>query len=179
MSFWNRKVKKESLPEIQKEDFIDETDPSFTSERSLITVIEYGTNMPIDLIYSYLKEDNEIKGYNDALCNPDISYKDNYITLLKSNLEVKFRQIRMKYNDELRNVDSHIKSLSAAGLIDVVERFKARKEILERHLQELSQMESDLNANKDYMTGIFKSYERGFLRGLATMSLNTLKIGEK
>jgi DNA-binding transcriptional ArsR family regulator len=176
MSFWNRKSKKETLPEIQKEDFIDETDPS---EKSRIIVIEYGTNMPIDLIYSYLKEDNEKKGYDDALCNPDISYKDNYITLLKSNLELKFRQIRTKYNDELRNVNSHIKSLSEAGLIDVVERFKTKKEILETHLNELIQMESDLNAGKDYMTGLFKSYERGFLRGLATMSLNVLKAEEK
>ncbi|MDR2065280.1 MAG: hypothetical protein LBP85_06205, partial [Prevotellaceae bacterium] len=65
------------------------------------------------------------------------------------------------------------------GLIDVVERFKTKKEILETHLQELSQMENDLNAGKNYMTGIFTSYERGFLRGLATMSLNTLKISER
>jgi hypothetical protein len=176
MNFWNRKNKKEMLPEIKKEDSVDETDPP---KKSTIITIEYGTNMPIDLIYAYLKEDNETKGYDDALCNPDISYKENYIALIKSNLEVKFRQIRTKYNDELRNVNSHIKSLSDAGLIDVVERFKTKKEILEMHLQELSQMESDFNAGENYMTGIFKSYERGFLRGLATISLNTLKNSER
>jgi hypothetical protein len=176
MSFWNRKKTKETLPEIQKEVFIDETDLS--RRRDLIT-IEYGTNMPLDLIYSYLQEDHEAKGYEDALCNPDLSYKENYISLIKSNLKVKFRQIRTKYNDELRNVNSHIDSLSKAGLIDVIERFKTKKEILETHLQELNQMEKDLNEEKDYITGIFRSYERGFRRGLASMALNTLRIGEK
>jgi hypothetical protein len=177
MSFWNRKSKKETLPEIRKEDFIDETDPVEDGRDNVIT-ITYGTNMPIDVIYTYLKQDNELKGYEDALCNPDVSYKDNYIALTKSKLDVLFRQIRTKYNDELRIVNSHIKSLSDAGLIDLVERFKTRKETFELHIQELNQMESDLNDGKDYTTGIFKSYERGFLRGLATRSLETFKNGK-
>jgi DNA-binding transcriptional ArsR family regulator len=174
MSFWNRKSKKETLPEVRKSDFIDETDPVENGRDSIIT-ITYGTNMPIDVIYAYLKKDNETKGYDDAICNPDVSYKENYMALTRSYLDVLFRQVRTKYNDELRVVSSHIKSLSDAGLIDIVERFKARKETLELHIQELNQMENDLHEEKDYMTGVFKSYERGFLRGLATRALETLK----
>ncbi|MDR2408166.1 MAG: hypothetical protein LBE13_08650 [Bacteroidales bacterium] len=174
MSFWNRK--KETRPDIQKEIFIDEKDPP---KRGHVVTIEYGTSMPIDIIYATLQEDHETKGYEDASCNPDISYKENGLALIKSNLEIKFRQIRTKYNDELRNVNSYIETLSNAGLIDSIERFKTKKEVLETHLQELNQMENDLNAGKDYMTGIFKSYERGFLRGLASIALNTLRIGEK
>jgi hypothetical protein len=176
MSFWNKKSKKETLPEIRKEDFIDEAAPVDDVSNSII--IPYGTNMPIDIIYANLKKDNEPKGYDDAICNPDISYKDNYIALTKSNLNVLFKQIRIKYNDELHIVNSHIKSLSDAGLIDIVERFKTRKETLELHIQELNQMENDLNEGKDYMTGIFRSYERGFLRGLAARSLETFKNPE-
>jgi hypothetical protein len=164
MGFW-RKDKKETSVDTRKENF----------EKT----IEYGTGMPIDIIYSDLQKDYGQQGYDDAHINPDISYKENRVALIKSNLEVKFRQIRTKYNDELRNVNSHIESLSNAGLVDVVERLKTKKEVLETHLQELTQMENDLNAGKDYMTGIFRSYERGFLRGLASVSLGTLRIGER
>jgi hypothetical protein len=176
MSFWKRKSEKEkeTSSEIKREASIDETDPS---DKGRITVIEYGTNMPIDLIYASLQKDNEKKGYDDALSNPDTACKDNGIALLKSNLELKFRQIRRKYNDELQNVNSQIASLKNAGLTDV--RVTTRKEIIEAHLEELNHIETDLAAGKDYTTVAFRSYERGFLRGLAAIALNTLNISEQ
>lgn len=41
-----------SLPEIKKEDFVDESNPSSDGK----ITISYGTGMPIDLIYSFLKK---------------------------------------------------------------------------------------------------------------------------
>lgn len=47
---------------------IGETDETESVGNSSSTVlINYGTGMPIDLIYSFLKEDYETKGYDDAL----------------------------------------------------------------------------------------------------------------
>lgn len=57
------KTAEETLPEIKKEDFVDDIAP----EEDNSVTITYGTGMPIDLIYSFLKEDYETKGYDDAL----------------------------------------------------------------------------------------------------------------
>ncbi|OAV75347.1 hypothetical protein Barb7_01040 [Bacteroidales bacterium Barb7] len=179
MGFWDffkkkgAEEKKETLPEINKNDFVDDSDPSGESN-SVIT--QYGTNLPIDLIYSFLNEDNESKGHADAISNPDNSYKEMNLSLIRSRLEVKLKQVRLKYNDSLREIEFHIQSRSQSGLIDMVELLKARKEMLEKHINELDQMEKDLQNGALYITGIFKSYERGFLRGLAALSLETFKI---
>ncbi|RYD80509.1 MAG: hypothetical protein EOP55_02045 [Sphingobacteriales bacterium] len=162
---------KASLTEIKEEDFIDNSEPD--SDHSFI---EYGSNLPIDIIYNLLKEDYEAKAYKDAITNPDRSYKEKNIALLRSTLEVKFKQITLKYDDMLREIDVHIKTRSEAGLTDLVELLKSRKDTLEKHRVELQQMKDDLNKEEPYIMGMFTSYEVGFTRGLASLSLHTLKI---
>lgn len=157
--------------DIKKEDFVDDTPP--TGNGSTI-LIQYGTGQPIDLIYGYLKEDYEAKGYDDALSNPDTSYKDMNKSIIKSNLEVKFKQVRLRYEDDLRKLNFHIESRSQAGLVDVVKQLKSERDRLEYHLKELDKMEQDFQNNAPYMVGILLSYERGFVRGLAALSLEII-----
>ncbi|GAA4511693.1 hypothetical protein GCM10023173_04740 [Sphingobacterium thermophilum] len=159
------------LPEIKKEVFIEDRDPSTTTFQ-----IEFGTKLPIDLIYAFLKEDYEQKGYNDAIISPDKSYKEKNLSIIKSNIEIKFKQVTLKYEDMLRNVDFHIKSRSEAGLTDLVELLKSKKQTYENHLEEINKMKSDLERKEPYIMGIFDSYEVGFSRGLASLSLDNLKI---
>jgi hypothetical protein len=128
------------------------------------------------VIYGFLKEDYESKAYHDALTNPDKSYKDTNMVIIRSNLEVKFKQVMLKYEDMLRDISFHIQSRTQAGLTDIVELLKSKKETYEKHLEELKRMKQDLDNNELYMTGIFKSYEVGFTRGLASISLHNLKI---
>lgn len=84
--------------------------------------------MPIDLIYNDLKEDYEQKGYEDAICNPDMSYKEMNQSIIRHNIEIKFEQVILKYNDDLHDIDFHIESRSQAGLIDVVKQLKTKRE---------------------------------------------------
>lgn len=153
-----------------------ETDETESAGNSSSTVlINYGTGMPIDLIYSFLKEDYETKGYDDALSNPDVSYKEMNKSMIRSNLEIKFRQVKLKYTDNLRNLDFHIKSRSEAGLVDLVKQLEMKKEMLLQHMEELNRMERDFQENVPYMTGMLLSYERGFLRGLGALSLEQIE----
>ena len=137
---------------------------------------ELNVSMPLDEIYKYLRIDFESRGYEDAMSNPDTSYRDMNKLLLVSNLKVLFKQVKQIYIDNLKTTDFHIKSREQAGLIDIVELLKNRKETLENHLTEINKMEVDLENNVDYMVGMLLSYERGFLRGLAALSLETLKL---
>ncbi len=163
---------KEELTEIKESDFIDNSEPN----ENRINLIEFGTKMPIDIIYSYLKEDYEFKGYNDALTSPDTSYRDLNISKIKSELEIKFRQVNRKYEDTLKILDFHIQSRGDAGLTDIVELLKNKKEICLEHLEDLKQMQADLNNEAKYIMGIFDSYNVGFIRGLASLSLHNLNI---
>ncbi len=133
------------------------------------------TRMPIDQIYAYLRDDYEKKGYDDAICNPDHAYKDINKTLIHSNLEILFKQVVMRYEDDLRDVEYHIQSRTEAGLLDLVEQLKTRKETYEQHILQLKDMDADLKNKAPYLAGMLFSYERGFLRGLAAISLATLK----
>jgi len=144
--------------------------PASTNEADL------NVSMPLDEIYKYLRIDFESRGYDDAMSNPDISYRDMNKLLLISNLKVLFKQVKQNYIDNLKTNDFHIKSREQAGLIDIVDLLKNRKETLENHLTEIIKMENDLENNVDYMVGMLLSYERGFLRGLAALSLESLKL---
>ena len=140
-----------------------------------IVTITYGTGKAIDLIYNFLKDDYESKGYDDALTNPDSSYKEMNKAMIKSSLEVKFKQVRRRYEDDLRTIDFHINSIKEAGLIELVKELETKKEILLQHVKELNTMEQDFLNEAPYMMGMLYSYERGFLRGLAALSLEQIK----
>ena len=140
-----------------------------------MVTITYGTGKPIDLIYNFLKDDYESKGYDDALTNPDTSYKEMNKSMIKSSLEIKFRQVHRKYEDDLRTIDFHINSRKEAGLVELVKELETKKEILLQHVKELNTMEQDFINEAPYMMGMLFSYERGFLRGLAALSLEQIK----
>jgi hypothetical protein len=169
----NNLESKNDLPEIKEEDFIDNTEP--VNDNSIYSV-EFGSKLPIDIIYGFLKENYENKAYNDALTNPDKSYKETNIEIIRSNLEVKFKQVALKYEDMLREINFHIQSRGQAGLTDIVELLKSKKDTYEKHIEELKKMKQDLDKGELYMIGIFKSYEVGFTRGLASLSLHNLRI---
>ncbi len=164
----------ETLPEIKEKDFIDNSEP--TEQRNSTYSVEFGSRLPIDIIYGFLKEDYENKAYYDALTNPDKSYKETNLAIIRSSLEIKFKQVLLKYEDMLRRIEFHVKSRKEAGLIDLVEQLSAEKRIYEKHVEEITKMKQDLDKGELYMTGIFKSYEVGFTRGLASLSVQNLKI---
>lgn len=166
--------KNSTLPEIREEDFIDDSDPA--EENATTYSVEFGSKLPIDIIYGFLKEDYENKAYNDALTNPDKSYKEANLAIVRSNLEIKFKQVFLKYEDMLREIHFHIHSRGQAGLTDIVELLKSKQSTYEKHVEELKKMKEDLDKEELYMMGIFKSYEVGFTRGLASLSLHNLKI---
>jgi len=161
-----------TLPEIREEDFVDNTEPTEQKTYS----VEFGTKLPIDVIYGFLKENYDEKGFRDALTNPDKSYKEKNLAIIRSSLAVKFKQVMLKYEDLLHEIDYLIKSRGDAGLVGMVELLKSKKETYEKHVDELKKMKQDLDKEEPYMTGIFTSYEVGFLRGLASLTLTNLNI---
>jgi hypothetical protein len=161
------------LPEIKREDFVDDSDPNLNDG---IIKIPYGTGKPIDIIYAFLEENYEEKGYDDALCNPDKSYKELRLGAIKNEFSVKLKRIITKYEDDLEQINFHITSRSQAGLVDLVKELESHKSVLLRHKDELLKMQKEISdESPESLKGIFASYNSGFLRGLAATTIEKIK----
>lgn len=188
MSFWSWIFKSSKQVQIEpnktiavnpsitegKEDPVKKDNVS-TPDSNQITIVDYGTHMPIDIIYGSLRTNHEQRGYNDAMCSPDISYKELNLNLIKNDLIVKIRQVKLNYKKGLSDIDFHIESRSQAGLVDTVNELEKQKEIFLEHLELLNKMETDYQNNESYMIGSLLSYERGFMRGLAAKSMEMIE----
>jgi hypothetical protein len=135
-----------------------------------------GTNLPIDLIYTFLQGDFARKGYEDAVATPDQAYKEISLEMIRSELEVKFKQVLLVYEGMLQRVEFNIQLRGETGLFESMEQLKAEKEIYVKHVEAIKTMKQDLDNKELYMLGVFKSYEVGFLRGLSSLSLHSLKV---
>ena len=163
---------KQPLPEIKKEDFIDDSDPN---EDHGIVYIKYGTGMPIDAIYAYVEKDYEQDGYDDAICNPDSSYKESRKVIIRSGPNRRFEQVRLRYKNDLREIDVQIATVEQQGMMNTSSILRARRDTYSEHLTKIDEMERKLDENDIQLLSMLDSYDRGFLRGLAAISQTFLK----
>lgn len=163
---------KKVLPEIKREDFVNDSDPNDDQE---IVYIKYGTGMPIDAIYIYVEKDYEQAGYDDAICNPDSSYKESRKIIIRSGLNRRFEQVRLRYKNDLREIDVQIATLEQQGMMNTSSFLNARRETYSEHLAKIDEMEQKLEKNDIQLLSMLDSYDRGFLRGLAAISQTFLK----
>lgn len=169
-SFFRKKSKIENAADVQetivpKDLFIDESDPV------RVAMGNAGDGMKgIEAVYSFLQADYEGRGYNDALTNPDDSYKADNLTLLRQDLVIIIQRAETWYESNLRELDFHIETRGRAGLIDIVEELKMRRELVLGYLEKLGRIRTDA-MNRDGLTErISLSYRRGFTRGLAAIT---------
>lgn len=131
----------------------------------------------LDSIYAFLQNDYETRGYNDALTNPDESYKNDNISLIQHDLMILIERTATYYETMLKETDFHISSRSRAGLIDLVEELKIRKEITMDHLEKVKQIKAEAQNSGNASQRIVLSYQRGFMRGLYAISQSKLFNG--
>jgi len=134
------------------------------------------TNLPVmaekglDTVYSFFLNDYESKGYNDALANPDESYKSDNIKLLNHDLFILIERTSTYYEDLAKETEFHISTRSRAGLIDLVEELKIRMQIINDHRNKLADIKNEALNGKGAIERIGLSYQRGFMRGLSSIS---------
>jgi len=124
----------------------------------------------IEAIYAFLQADYESKGYNDALISADESYKTDNIKLIRMDLQITVQRANTYYEDLLRELDFHIISRGRAGLIDLVEELKTRKEMVHEHIEKINQVKQEMETDSGMTQRILLSYQRGFMRGLSAIT---------
>tara|TARA_B100000795_G_C22716468_1_gene405635 strand:+ start:331 stop:867 length:537 start_codon:yes stop_codon:yes gene_type:complete len=151
-----------------EEQFIDNSEPEKNEGKN--------SDVGLQSIYDYALIDFEHRGYQDALINPDSSYKSENLELLIEDLYIKIRIAKRFYKDLSKNMDFHIQSRSDAGLVDTVNELNIKKILIEEKLEEVTLIESETNQEKGISIRLSLSYSKGFKRGLASLSKELLNI---
>jgi len=97
----------------------------------------------LDTVYAFFLNDYESRGYNDALTNPDESYKSDNIKLLNHELFILIERTSSYYEDLAKEMEFHISTRSRAGLIDLVEELKVRMQIINDHREKLTEIKKE------------------------------------
>ena len=128
----------------------------------------------IDAIYDFLQADFESKGYNDALVSPDESNKLDNIRLLQLDLGILIQKVETYYSDSLKEIDYHMTSRTRAGLIDLVEELKTRREIVLDHVNKVNELKKEMAGNAGMSERMVLSYQRGFMKGISAITQSTI-----
>lgn len=129
-------------------------------------VIDIRTNKPIDAVYVYIKTDYEQRGYNDAITLSDVAYMNKGINKITNELRVLFKQVRLKYDEALKDVENKIALYESMFMASSLKDAQAKLDLIKSHLNELTQLEKDLDDNAPSMQNMIDSYQRGFMTGI-------------
>lgn len=147
------------------------TEEEEKDEKQLIT-ITWGTGMPIDVIFNFIHKNFEEEGFQDALVNCDIAYRDAKEKIIRNDLEMLLNRIILKYKSDIRVVNVKIDSAQKALALTAASDLMALRETCEEHLAEINRMQLQLDENDPKMTTMIDSYRRGFLKGIAANAVN-------
>lgn len=154
-----------ALPEVEERVFI-ESAPS----REPANVPAPPVENNINVLYVFMDRNHEVKGYDDALLNPDASHLTQNLDALKNELIRTLNKVKTYYEDFIQETDFHIQSRSRSGMVDMVEELEMKKKIALGHIDKVKTIESDTSKEEGDCKGILISYTRGFKNGLAAIS---------
>ena len=141
-------------------------------DKKKVITITWGTGMPIDVIFNFIHKNFEEEGFQDALVNCDITYRDAKENIIRNDLEMLFKRLVLKYKSYIRIINVKIGNAQKALALAAASDLEAIKETYEEHLTEIKEMQQQLEVNDPKMTTMIESYRRGFLKGIAANAVN-------
>lgn len=168
------KSSEQNLPEITATDektMIQEPEKSDTSKNTY--TVSSITGWPIDIIYGYLHKNYEEQGYNDAMTNCNLSFRDMNIEIIRNKILMAFREINLKYECMRSGLQTRIDASNAACLLTTSAQLENQMAIIKSHKEELRQLEADFRENTNEASIPTMSYETGFMRGISSIALAT------
>lgn len=151
-----------------------QNDDNNTSSNRVIT-ITWGTGMPIDVIFAFIHRDFEDQGYQDALVNSDLRYREMKEGIIRNDLKMLFRRISLRYQSDIRMLDVQIKNAEEAYAMTSASMMQAQRQTYQEHLGEIAEMETLLTKDDPKMTTMIESYRRGFQKGIAAQTIKFIQ----
>ena len=150
-------------------------EPNDENEKKHFITLTWGTGMPIDIIFNFIHKDFEEEGFQDALVNCDISYRDTKERIIRNDLEMLFKRIILRYKNDIREIEVNIDNAHKAYALAAASRLQARRDTFEEHLSEINEMQTLLDNNDPKMLTMIESYRRGFQKGMAAVAINFIE----
>ena len=175
--FSSKKVANSDVVPVNADITDNDQDSAMTADhpeeekKNNIVTIKWGTGMPIDVIYNYIHKNIEDDGYQDALVNQDIAYRDTRISIIRNDLEMLFNRITLCYKKNIREAQVRMDNSRKAFALSAAANLEAQLATYEEHLAEIENMKKLFDDNDAKMLTMIESYKRGFLKGInaATM----------
>lgn len=133
--------------------------------------ITYGTGFPIDVVYGHMRKDYSDQGYNDAITSPDITFKDINKNIIQNKVLIVFKQVKLKYEVMITDIEQRVNACSEAGLVGTVQQLQRDKSVLLHHLDEVKLLEEKFRSGDVETISCLQTYEVGFLKGLAASAV--------
>lgn len=165
-------VMTENTTEQDAEDTKNSEEDKEEEEKKHLITITWGTGMPIDVIFHFIHKNYEEDGFQDALINSDITYRDAKERLIRYDLEMLFKRITLRYKNDIREIGIMIDNARKAYALESAAKMEARRETYEEHLEEIKDMQARLEAEDPTMTAMIESYRRGFQKGIASKTMS-------
>lgn len=154
-----------------KNEVVDSQKEESPENKQKVITINWGTGMPIDVIFNFIHKDFEEEGYQDALINSDLQYREMKEAIIRNDLKMLFKRISLRYKSDIREIGVQIENAQRAFVPSSASRLQARCETYEEHLAEIAEMERLLDANDPKMLTMIESYRRGFSKSIAAITL--------
>lgn len=156
------------LPEIPEDVFIEKTAYNGESEKKQENEPAHDN---IHMVYSFLAKDYQQLGYDDALVNPDISYKTEKVREIQGELDLVIRRAKTFYEDAMRELEFLIMSRNRSGMVDVVDELKMKKEKAKDHYEKIIELGKEATEQGETHRLVI-SYNRGFQNGMAAIAIH-------
>ena len=148
------------------------SDEKKDEEQKHLITITWGTGMPIDVIFNYIHKNFEEDGFQDALVNSDITYRDAKEKIIRNDLEMLFKRIILCYKKNIREIDVQINNARQAYALSAASTLEAQRVTYEEHLTEIDEMREKFEADDPKMMTMIESYRSGFLKGISAIAVN-------
>ncbi|HTJ53226.1 MAG TPA: hypothetical protein VL443_27415 [Cyclobacteriaceae bacterium] len=162
----------EERPEIPEHIFIEYAKPNL--KEPMDQNEEKQDVSDLQTLYRYLEQNQDKKGYEDALINPDSSYMEEQVTYINNELSLLISKIRTYYVRHLRNIDFHIDTRKRNGMLETVDELLTHKETVLEEMRIVSSIEEDSRNGKGLSQNPILSYRKGFRNGFAAITYNTV-----
>ena len=139
-------------------------------EKKIIT-ITWGTGMPIDVIFNFIHKNFEEEGFQDALINQDVAYRDIKENIIRNDFNMLFKRIILRYKNDIREVEIKIDNARKAYALTAAARLESLKQTYEEHLTEIKDMQGKFAKEDPIMMTMIESYRRGFLKGITASTI--------
>ena len=115
----------------------------------------------IDQLFTLLERDDEKRGYEDAIVNPDLQIMAQNVNALKDEIQRKIFKVTMFYEDYIQENNQQFDSCNRGAMVETADRLIAKKNIAINRIEKIREINALLTSEQDSL-GVIFTYIKGF-----------------